>query len=173
MSSTTPGTFRRGIRIGIDVGSVRVGVARTDPDGVLAVPVATLTRPRAVSAPRTDLQALAVLVAEYEPLELVVGLPLGLDGAEGAAAAAVRVYAADLVAVLRATGVEVPVRLLDERLSTTEATRGLQAAGRDSRSGRAVVDQAAAVIIVQHALDSERATGTPPGALIDPAEDSS
>ena len=167
MSPTEPAGIRRGIRIGIDVGSVRVGVARTDPDGLLAVPVATLTRPAA----RSDLLALVDLVAEYEPLEVVVGLPIALDGTEGLAAAAVRVYAGDLLGMLRARGVGVPVRLIDERMTTAEATRGLQAAGRDSRSGRSVIDQAAAVIIVQHALDSERATGTPPGTLLDLPED--
>jgi putative Holliday junction resolvase len=163
--------FRRGVRIGVDVGSVRVGVARSDPDGMLAVPVATLRRPAAKAAARSDLIALVDLVAEYEPLELVVGLPLGLDGTEGPAAAAVRVYAADLVGMLRARGLGVPVRLIDERMTTAEATRGLQAAGRDSRSGRSIIDQAAAVIIVQHALDSERGTGTPPGTVLDPPED--
>lgn len=171
MSSPTSDGFRRGIRIGIDVGSVRVGVARSDPDGVLAVPVATLARPKAVAAPRTDLAGLADLVEEYEPLELVVGLPLGLDGVEGAAAARVRDYVRDLVAVLRERGCLVPVRLVDERLSTTAATRSLQEAGRDARSSRAVVDQAAAVIIVTTALDTERATGAPAGALIDPEQD--
>jgi len=170
MSPTTEG-FRRGVRIGIDVGSVRVGVARSDPDGMLAVPVATLARPKAVAAGRSDLAALVDLVGEYAPLEVVVGLPLALDGREGAAAAAARVYAGDLAGMLAAHGLGVPVRLLDERMTTAEATRGLQAAGRDSRSGRSVVDQAAAVIIVQHALDSERATGTPPGLLLTPAED--
>ena len=163
--------FRRGVRIGVDVGSVRVGVARSDPDGMLAVPVATLRRPAAKAAARSDLIALVDLVAEYEPLELVVGLPIGLDGTEGPASAAVRVYAADLVGMLRARGLGVPVRLIDERMTTAEATRGLQAAGRDSRSGRSVIDQAAAVIIVQHALDSERGTGTPPGTVLDPPED--
>ena len=163
--------FRRGVRIGVDVGSVRVGVARSDPDGMLAVPVDTLRRPAAKAAARSDLIALVDLVAEYEPLELVVGLPIGLDGTEGPAAAAVRVYAADLVGMLRARGLGVPVRLIDERMTTAEATRGLQAAGRDSRSGRSVIDQAAAVIIVQHALDSERGTGTPPGTVLDPPED--
>ena len=163
--------FRRGVRIGVDVGSVRVGVARSDPDGMLAVPVATLRRPAAKAAARSDLIALVDLVAEYEPLELVVGLPIGLDGTEGPAAAAVRVYAADLVGMLRARGLGVPVRLIDERMTTAEATRGLQAAGRDSRSGRSVIDQAAAVIIVQPALDSERGTGTPPGTVLDPPED--
>jgi putative Holliday junction resolvase len=160
------------VRIGIDVGSVRVGVARTDPDGVLAVPVATLARPRAATAPRTDLTGIADLVEEYEPLELVVGLPLTLDGAEGPAAAAVRAYVADLLAVLRQRESGVRVRLVDERLSTAAATRGLREAGRDARSGRGVVDQAAAVIILQTALDTERATGTPAGALIDPVGDS-
>ncbi|HSN06151.1 MAG TPA: Holliday junction resolvase RuvX [Candidatus Angelobacter sp.] len=159
------------MRIGVDVGSVRVGVARTDPDGLLAVPVATLARPVGRSAPRSDLLALADLVAEYDPLEVVVGLPLALDGTESHAAVAVRAYAGELTDLLRARGLPVPVRLLDERLTTAEATRGLQSAGRDSRSGRAVVDQAAAVIIVQHALDTERATGTPPGTLLTPTED--
>jgi len=151
------------------VGSVRVGVARTDPDGMLAVPVATLSRPKAVAAPRSDLLTLVDLVADYEPLEVVVGLPLGLDGTEGLAAAAVRVYCADLRAALSRRGLDVPIRLVDERLTTAAATRGLQAAGRDARSGRAVIDQAAAVIIVQHALDSERSTGTPPGTLLEHA----
>lgn len=171
MSPDTPGPFRRGVRIGVDVGSVRVGVARSDQDGTLAVPVATLARSAARAAVRSDLVALADLVREYEPLEVVVGLPLGLDGGEGAAAAAARLYAAELAAVLHAQGNSVPVRLVDERMTTAEATRGLQAAGRDARRGRAVVDQAAAVIIVQHALDSERTTGRPPGVLLTPPED--
>jgi putative holliday junction resolvase len=163
-SPTTDG-FRRGIRIGVDVGSVRIGVARTDPDGVLAVPVTTLARPRGAAA-RDDLRSLADLVEEYDALEVVVGLPVGLDGTEGPAAASVRSYAADLVGALRARGNGTAVRLVDERMTTAEATRGLQAAGRDSRTGRAVIDQAAAVIIVQHALDAERSTGRPPGTLL-------
>ncbi|MBI1377150.1 MAG: Holliday junction resolvase RuvX [Frankiales bacterium] len=166
MTSPTSGAFRRGVRIGVDVGSVRVGVARTDPDGVLAVPVATLARPRAAAAPRTDLEGLVALVAELEPLEVVVGLPVALDGTEGPAAVAVRAYAADLAAALRGAGNPVGVRLVDERMTTAAATRGLRAAGRDARSGRDVVDQAAAVIIVQDALDAERSTGRPPGELL-------
>ncbi len=168
MTSDTTPPIRRGVRIGIDVGSVRVGVARTDPEGILAVPVATLTRPTSASAPRSDLLALADLVAEYEPLEVVVGLPVTLGGTESHAAAAVRTYVSDLLAVLGSRGLRVPVRLLDERMSTASATRGLQAAGRDARSSRAVIDQAAAVIIVQHALDAERSTGAPPGVVVEP-----
>jgi putative Holliday junction resolvase len=115
-------------------------------------------------------------VAEYEPLELVVGLPVALDGVEGLAAESVRTYVSDLAAVLAARGNPVPVRLVDERMSTAEASRGLREAGRTTRTSRAVVDQAAAVIIVQHALDAERSTGRPPGMLVgtglaDPQED--
>jgi putative Holliday junction resolvase len=164
--SATSGSFRRGVRIGIDVGAVRVGVARTDPDAVLAVPVRTITRPRARSAPRTDLVELADLVAEYEPLELVVGLPLTLSGESGPAVAAVQAYVADLGEVLAERGLSTPMRLVDERLSTAAAAKGLRSAGRDARSGRSVIDQAAAVIIVQDAVDAERRTGTPPGHVV-------
>jgi putative Holliday junction resolvase len=140
-------------------------VARSDPDGVLAVPVATVARPQ--RGRRTDLEEIAALVAEYEPLEVVVGLPVTLDGVEGLAAEAVRGYVTDLAAVLVGRGNPVPLRLVDERMSTAEASRGLREAGRTSRTRRAVVDQAAAVIIVQHALDAERSTGRPPGMLVD------
>ncbi|CAB4939081.1 unannotated protein [freshwater metagenome] len=173
MNAPGEGAFRRGIRLGIDVGSVRVGVARSDPAGTLAFPVATLARPKAVAAGRPDLDALVDLVREYEPLEIIVGLPLGLDGREGAAASAARAYVADLALWLAERRVMVAIRLLDERFSTSQAARGLRSAGRDARSGRAVIDQAAAVIIVQHALDAEQATGIPPGTLIDHAEDHS
>lgn len=173
MNAPVAGAFRRGIRLGIDVGSVRVGVARSDPDGLLAFPIATLTRPKAVAAGRPDLESIADLVIEYEPLEIVVGLPVGLDGREGPAAQAVRIYVASLASTLRGRQAMVAIRLLDERLSTTQAARGLASAGYDVRSGRAVIDQAAAVIIVQHALDTEQATGNPPGSLVHHAEDDS
>jgi putative pre-16S rRNA nuclease len=164
--SATSGSFRRGIRIGIDVGAVRVGVARTDPDAVLAVPVTTITRPRAGAGRRTDLDALADLVVEYEPLEVVVGLPLTLGGESGPAVEAVQAYVADLAAVLADRGLSTPMRLVDERLTTAAAAKGLRSAGRDARSGRSVIDQAAAVIIVQDAVDAERRTGTPPGQVV-------
>ncbi|HEY7858888.1 MAG TPA: Holliday junction resolvase RuvX [Candidatus Nanopelagicales bacterium] len=166
MISGTTGQFRPGVRIGIDVGSVRIGVSRTDPDAVLAVPVTTVARPRRGSTPRTDLSELATIVAEYAPLELVVGLPVTLDGQEGPAVAAVRDYVAELLAELEERHLDVPVRLVDERLSTAVASRQLRAAGRDTRSGRAVIDQAAAVVIVQDTIDFERATGRAPGTVV-------
>ncbi|HET8970352.1 MAG TPA: Holliday junction resolvase RuvX, partial [Candidatus Nanopelagicales bacterium] len=130
------------------------------------VPVTTLRRPRPGAGPRTDLAALADLVAEHDPLELVVGLPLTLAGGSGPAVASVRAYVEELVGVLAQRRTPVPVRLVDERLSTAAAAKGLRSAGTDSRRGRAVIDQSAAVIIVQDALDAERRTGTPPGELV-------
>ncbi len=148
--------MRPGIRVGIDVGSVRIGVARTDPSAVLAVPVETVPRGDG------DLGRIAAIVAEHEAVEVVVGLPLSMSGRPGPAAAAAREFARTLVPVLA----PVPVRLVDERLTTVSATRDLRAAGRTSRNSRAVVDQAAAVAIVQYAVDLERASGDAPGILV-------
>lgn len=151
--------MRRGVRLGVDVGSVRVGVATCDPDGLIATPVATLQRGRG------DLDELARLVAERAPLEVLVGLPTSLDGRAGPAARAAEDYARTL-----AGRVAVPVRLVDERFSTAGAQRGLRASGVGTRKGRKVIDQAAAVVIVQGALDAERAAGAPPGRLVAAAE---
>jgi putative Holliday junction resolvase len=140
---------RDGVRIGVDVGSVRVGIAASDPHGVLATPVTTLSR----RADGGDLDALADLVAERSAVEVVVGLPRSLHGGEGKAAEGARDYAEQL-----ATRVApVPVRLCDERFSTVSAHRAL--ARVPGRARRAVVDQAAAVEILQAALDGERSTG--------------
>lgn len=148
--------MRPGIRIGVDVGSVRIGVARTDPSGLLAVPVETVVRGEG------DLVRIAEIVVEHGAFEVVVGLPLSMSGRPGPAAAVARDFATQLVPVVA----PVPVRLVDERLSTVSASRDLRAAGRSSRTSRAVIDQAAAVVIVQYAVDSERATGVAPGTLV-------
>jgi putative Holliday junction resolvase len=140
---------------------VRVGVARSDPSGILATPVETLRRDvRAAS----DVSRLAQLVQEWEVMEVVVGLPLGLSGRAGAAAEAARGYAG---AVAQAVA-PVPVRLVDERLSTVTATTALRGAGVAGRRHRSVVDQAAAVVILQSALDAERASGHAPGSVVAP-----
>ena len=150
---------RQGVRIGVDVGSARVGIAASDPDGLLATPVETLSRDRASNA---DVVALAGLARERAAVEIVVGLPRSLSGEEGAAAASVRDYAQ-----LIAEHLDIPVRLVDERLSTVQATRDLRAGGVAGRQQRAVVDQAAAVVVLQAALDAERAGGRPPGQLVE------
>ncbi len=148
--------MRPGVRIGVDVGSVRVGVARSDPAGTLAVPVETLKRGN------SDISTICDLVQEYEALEILVGLPLGLSGKPGLAAETARDYAKELALRVSPT----PVKLVDERLSTVQAERGFKESGITTRQGRAFVDQAAAVIIVQHALESERRTGEPPGTTV-------
>jgi len=136
-----------GVRLGIDVGSVRIGVAASDPEGRLAVPVTVVRRDRRGG----DLDAIAAVATEREAVEIIVGLPRSMSGREGPAAVAAREYAERLAARVD----PVPVRLVDERLSTVEATRGLRAAGVDSRAGRESVDAAAAVVILQHALDAK------------------
>jgi putative Holliday junction resolvase len=146
------------VRLAVDAGSVRVGIAVSDPAGVLATPVAVLRRD--VKGGH-DLGEIAALVAEREVLEVLVGLPRSLSGREGPAAATARQYAgqiADRVA-------PVQVRLIDERFSTVEASRGLRSAGVGSKAARKVVDAAAAVVILQQALESERASGQPPGEV--------
>jgi putative Holliday junction resolvase len=147
------------VRLGVDVGEVRIGVARSDPSGLVATPVETV--PRGAG----DLARLRALVAEEEAVELVVGLPRSLSGREGPAAAKVRQFAVRLAGAV----LPVPVRLCDERLSTVSAEAVLRERGRTGRKRRAVVDQAAAVVILQNALDTERGTGRPPGEPVPPA----
>jgi len=154
----------RGVRLGVDVGSVRVGVAMSDPDGILATPVRTLAREAGTSpaAGSPDVEAIAQLVVEHAAVGVVVGLPRSLSGDEGPSAAVARAYAA----VVAARVAPVWVRLVDERLTSVDAHRVLRDSGVAGRRQRAVVDQAAAVLILQTALDTERSTGTPPGELV-------
>jgi putative Holliday junction resolvase len=138
-----------GIWLGVDVGTVRVGVARSDPQGLLAVPVTTLARDR---TGERDVRELAGLVAEYAAAGVVVGLPRTLRGQEGAAAVSARDYGARLAALIAPTRVE----FVDERLTTVSAQRKLHEGGVRGRAGRAVIDQAAAVELLQHWLDLHR-----------------
>ncbi len=147
---------RSGVRLGVDVGSVRVGVARSDPGGVLASPL------EIIATGRTDIDRVAELVTGHDALEVIVGLPTPLAGREGPAAAAARQVASALAARIA----PVPVRLFDERFTTTTAHAVLRQSGKDSRARRQIVDQAAAAVLLQAALDAERATGQPPGELV-------
>jgi putative Holliday junction resolvase len=143
--------YPRGVWLGVDVGTVRVGVARSDPAGVLATPVVTLTRD---AAGGRDLVALADLVREYEAVGVVVGDPVTLSGRVGPAAQQARTYAD----ALRQHVPEISIVLVDERLTTVVAARTLGERGVRGRAQRAVVDQAAAVVLLQHWLDSRPAT---------------
>lgn len=148
--------MRPGVRLAVDVGSVRIGVAACDPAGVLATPVETVQRGAG------DLDRLARLVDERAAVEVVMGLPRSLSGREGPSASAARSFASSLARRVAPC----PVRLVDERLSTVAATRGMRASGVSARKGRGTVDQAAAVVILQGALDAERASGRPPGEIV-------
>ncbi|TQM58351.1 Holliday junction resolvase RuvX [Humibacillus xanthopallidus] len=149
-------TVRPGVRVGVDVGSARVGVAASDPTATFAHPVRTLARDEQHG---TDLTELVTLVEELAAVEVVVGLPLLLSGQEGEAARIARDYAVALAARVGT----VTVRLVDERLTTVDAHRRLRDSGVPGRGQRKVVDQAAAVLILQTALDTEARSGKPPG----------
>ncbi|HET9633239.1 MAG TPA: Holliday junction resolvase RuvX [Terrabacter sp.] len=153
--------LRPGARVGVDVGNARVGVAASGAAGALAHPVRTLPRD---AKDDTDVDAIVELVRELEAIEVVVGLPRLLSGEEGEAARIARDYAGRLAARLGS----VVVRMVDERLTTVDAHRRLRDSGVPGRGQRAVVDQAAAVLILQSALDTEALSGRPPGEIIMP-----
>lgn len=144
-----------GVRLGVDVGQVRIGVARSDPAGILATPVETIRRRRDGS----DIAELLSIAAQTEAVEIVVGLPRHLSGASGQSADDARRFATRLARAADAP----PVRLLDERLTTVSAHSALHASGRPGRRHREVVDQVAAVLILQNALDTMRRTGRSAG----------
>ena len=148
--------MRNGRRLGVDVGDVRVGVAVCDPDGLIATPVET------VPAGPGCISRLAALADEYDVIELVVGLPLSLSGRDGPAAAKVRAFAAELAVAVSPT----VVRLVDERMSTMTADVQLRESSRTGKSKRAVIDQVAATVILQAALDAERIRGDAPGERV-------
>lgn len=148
--------MRQGVRLGVDAGSVRIGVARSDPGGVLASPLET------VRSGKGDVDRIVRLAAENEAIEVIVGLPTSLSGREGPAAETARKFAARLARRLDPE----TVRLFDERLTTVTAENGLRAQGLRGQARRKVVDQAAAAVILQAALDAERLTGRPPGETV-------
>ncbi len=143
------------MRLGVDVGRARIGVARSDLHGMLATPVETVARATDGTA---DIDRLAEICGELDCTEIVVGLPLSLSGGstpstDDAVSFAQRVAAATAI----------PVRMIDERLTTVSAQAALHTSGRAVKGSRPVIDQIAAVILLQHALDSEASTGNPPG----------
>jgi putative Holliday junction resolvase len=140
----------------VDVGSVRIGVASCDPGGLLASPLTMVRRGKG------DLAEIARLAADRQAIEVVVGLPTSLSGTAGQAADQVRDFAKALASVIA----PMPVRLVDERFTTVIAHAALREGGRDSRERRTVIDQAAAALLLQGTLDSERGAGRPPGEVV-------
>lgn len=151
--------MRHGVRLGVDVGTVRVGVASSDPDGMIATPVETLARAASTNA---DVDAVARLADESEALEVVVGLPLNMKGEDTASTQAARAWAA----TLKKRRPTLRVVLLDERLTSVTAHRSLRDSGVTGRKHKAHVDQQAAVHILQNALDTEHRTGRGAGTEV-------
>lgn len=183
---TEPG-LPRGARLGVDVGMARIGLAASDPDGLVATPVETV--PRVLAAPgkggkgsqggkaggagrsaqgtTADVARIVAEAQERFAAVVYVGLPRHLSGKEGAATADARAFASRLVVALAEAGEGAEVRLVDERMTTVSAHQALHAAGRKTKKHRSVIDQAAAVIILQSALDAERAKGERAGELVE------
>lgn len=150
--------FRTGVRVGVDVGKARIGVARCDPLGMLATPVETISRDATGS---TDVARIVEIAEEQNALEIVVGLPLSLSGSNTASTDDAIMFAQRLADAARR-----PVRLVDERLSTVTAHSAMRDTGRSQKRSRKIIDQVAAVIILQHAIDTEKSMSEPPGTWV-------
>ena len=153
-------SFRPGVRLALDWGDARIGVAACDAEGVLAYPLTT------VAAGDTEIADLAALIGERAPIEVLVGLPRSLSGDEGPAAVKARERAQRL-----AQATTVPVRLVDERLTTVTASQRLRAGGKKARQQRPLIDAAAATAILEQALAVERAGQHAPGELVSAGPD--
>jgi putative Holliday junction resolvase len=160
---TAAGGSPQGVKLGIDVGTVRVGVAICDRDSILATPYKTLDRN---ARKNSDIRVIANLVAERGAVQVIVGLPRTMKGEEHASARMATEYAGLLAAELAARGLAVPVNLVDERLSSVSAHRSLHEAGMSSRDHRKIVDQVAAAGILQHAIDMQKARGADVGRRV-------
>lgn len=153
--------MRRGRRVAVDVGDVRIGVAACDRDAILASPLET------VAAGKTAVPRLAAIVEEVEAIECIVGLPIGLSGREGPAAAKIRAFCEDLSRAID----PVVIRLVDERMSTMSADALLRQQGLSGVERRKVIDQAAAAVILETALEAERMRGSAPGEIFERSDE--
>lgn len=145
--------WTRGRRLGLDVGTARIGVATCDPEGILATPVETIRVTDGDPDWASELRRLVDIVQEYDAVGVVVGLPTSLKGRETASTAMARSFAA----ALGASSPDLPVEFVDERLTTVTAGAALHGAGRNTRKQRDVIDQAAAVVLLQAWMESRHA----------------
>ncbi|MEZ7897356.1 MAG: Holliday junction resolvase RuvX [Flaviflexus sp.] len=147
------------MRLAFDVGRARIGVATCDEDAILCTPVETLYRDRRGDGHIDDVED---LIDEYQPMEIIVGLPKNMDGTEGSSARDARNFARQIMLRHR----DIAVRLVDERLTTVSAHKSLHEAGKSERHHRSVVDQVSAILILELALEIEETTGQAPGELV-------
>lgn len=151
--------MRLGVRFALDLGSVRIGVARCDETGTLASPHMVWQ----VSDEQTLFSQVADILAEYEPIEIVVGLPTNMRGEQGLAAQGVR----DQAKSLQQHFPHITWRLVDERLTTAAARKQLAASGYTTRTDKRLIDAAAAVVLLEDTLEAERRQGVPPGEVVE------
>ena len=136
----------RGRRIAFDYGDVRIGVAVSDPDSILCSPLTTLN----ATEKNLDNQ-LSQIIAEHEPVQIFVGRPALLSGADGTASEKAHLFADRLRAIT-----DIPIHLVDERMSTISAARNLRDSGKTAKDSKNSIDMAAAVAILEFALDLEK-----------------
>ena len=150
--------MRTGRRLAIDVGKVRIGVAASDLHSILASGLETVPRGADLEP---SLLRIAELVREIAPIEVYVGLPISMSGKPSSSTDDALDFARQL-----STLVQVDVRLIDERMTTVTAAGALKTSGRDSKSGRKIIDQIAATIILEQAMEQEKRTGQKPGTAM-------
>lgn len=158
---------RLGVSLGVDVGKARVGLAASDPDGIMATPVRTLDRNRR----QRDLRLIIETAQERSARRIFVGLPVNLSGRDTESTADARQYAEDLAGMARDAGLDCDVYLIDERLTTVSAQQKLREVGISAKDQRKMIDQVAAVAILDQALDGLRLRGqagvlVPPGTAL-------
>lgn len=151
-------SMRTGVRLGLDVGTVRIGVARSDERGIVCLPVETVH----VQRDHSEIDDLLDIIDEYDPIEIVVGLPRHLKGTEGQNAHMARSVANRIAARWRGGR----ICMVDERLTSNQAHSRLRDSKVETHRHREMVDQVAAQIILELALESERISGTPPGQTV-------
>jgi putative holliday junction resolvase len=151
--------MEKGRRLAIDVGSVRIGLAICDPDGILSSPIPALGRSNELM---DTLQLVSELVAENSVIEVYVGDPISLSGGQSASTRDAREFAEKLAAQI-----SVPIRLVDERLTTVTASAKLRISGKDAKQSRSFIDSASAVEILEQALATIRVSGKAPGQLVE------
>jgi putative Holliday junction resolvase len=151
--------MEKGRRLAIDVGSVRIGLAICDPDGILSSPIPALGRSNELL---DTLQLVSELVAVNSVIEVYVGDPISLSGGQSASTRDAREFAEKLAALI-----SVPIRLVDERLTTVTASAKLRSSGKDAKQSRSLIDSASAVEILEQALATLRVSGKTPGELVE------
>jgi putative Holliday junction resolvase len=138
--------MERGRRIAFDYGDARIGVAASDQDSILVSPITTLA-----TSSRNLFKQIAEIFDEVDPIAVYVGKPTNLNGVDSTATSKVLNFVEDLKKIT-----EIPIRLVDERMSTVSASRSLREAGLDSKKSKSVIDMAAAVGILEFAITMEK-----------------